>query len=155
MTNHMPPKPDLDSHSDEQLNRLYLAIIDALAEASTELVRTSRDPFVKGLVSVYNALASARCASWVDAGRLNDALELLVDLLAERDLEEVVSATFPTITDEDPRVTRFTALYLRNGDHESMLEAFNEAQQFVKELDEFSALSEGKQCFETYLESEG
>lgn len=136
MTKQILPKPDLDSHSDEQLQRLYLAIANVVIDALTKLGGTSRGPSVKDLASVSGALASARSGGgrWVDAGGLNRALEVLVALLSgQEDLEEVVKATFPTVAADDPRVTALTATYLNNGEGKSISEAFNEAQHFIEE----------------------
>ena len=132
----MPPEPDLDSHSDEQLQRLYLAIANVVIDALIKLGATSRDQSVKDLASVSEALASARYYGGrrVGAGELNRALEVLVALLrGQEDLEEVVKATFPTVADDHLEVTGLAASYLKSGMHDSILEAVNAAQHFIEE----------------------
>ena len=143
MTKQMPPEPDLENHTDEQLDRLDRAISDALTEGLADIARGSSDLSAKDLVSVHDALKQARLGDWVDSGGLNRALELLVKTVVanarriERacgpDLGEVVRAMLPD--EDDPRVTGLTATWLANGSYDTILEALAEAQRTIKRMD--------------------
>ena len=133
MTKQMPPEPDLENHTDEQLDRLDRAISDALTEGLADIARGSSDLSAKDLVSVHDALKQARTGDWVDSGGLNQALELLVKTLAGKrsacGLRVITKAAYP---DDDLLVADQAGAYLESGLHTCIVDAIEEARYQLK-----------------------
>ena len=133
MTMHMPRKPELENHSDEQLNRLYLTMNDALAEALADLARRSSDPSANDLVSVHDALKKARLGQSVDPGGLNQALELLVETQAGKrpapGFRDIAKAAYP---EKELLVADLAGSYLENGQHTCIADAIEAATDTLK-----------------------